>query len=412
MPCSHLRFLVVEDHEFQRTAMQHLLNSLGAKAVYTAEDGRAALRVLTDPDRPVDIVISDVSMPGMDGMELVRHLAESGSKVSLILASALDAPLLSSIANMALAYKARLLGVIGKPASAAKLLPMVELHRVSLSEASTSDDSFPLEEIATSWANNDFEPWFEPIVDLQTREICGLHAVPRWRHPERGLLDEHVFLPSIHARGLMEDFAWLMLQKSAARCKRWRARGLDAFVSVPLLFQSWANVSLANRVRQSVRQEDVEPRHVVLGLSEPAVNTDAARSLENLARLRVDGFGLALDNFGSGTLQVDRLALVAFTHVRVGSKFVTDVDRTESARAGLAVAMDLAEQLRLDLIATGISREEEWLLLREWGCGYGQGPGISPPLAGDELMEWVRKWNSMSSPIAAGTGRTRMSRSK
>ncbi|MBK0394892.1 EAL domain-containing protein [Ramlibacter algicola] len=394
MPCSELRFLVVEDHEFQRAAMQRLLLSLGAEAVHVAEDGHTALRVLTDPDRPVDIVISDLSMPGMDGMELVRHLGESGSKVSLILASALDPALLSSIANMALAYKVRLLGVMGKPASAAKIMPMVEAHRIGISGRPEAEDSFPLETIAASWANNDFEPWFEPLVDFQTRKVCGLHAVPRWRHPERGLLDDHVFLPSIQARGLMEDFAWLMLQKSVARCRHWRARGLEAFVSVPLLFESWADVTLANRVRQSIRQADVEPRHVVLGLPEPAVDTDAARSLENLARLRVDGFGLALDNFGGGPLQVDRLALVAFTHLRVGPQFVRNVDRDDTARAGLAVALDLAAQLRLNVVATGIERDDEWLLLRDWGCNVGQGPGISPALPGDALLEWTRKWNS------------------
>lgn len=412
MPCRNLRFLIVEDHEFQRAAMQHLLKTLGAEAVYPAEDGRAALRILTDPDRPVDIVISDLSMPGMDGMELVRHLSESGSKVSLILASALDPSLLSSVANMALAYKVRLLGVIGKPPSAAKILPLVEGHRVGVSGRPATEDSFPLEEIATSWANNDFEPWFEPLVDLETRKICGLHAVPRWRHPERGLLEEHVFLPSIQARGLMEDFAWLMLQKSVARCRRWRARGLDAFVSVPLLFESWSDVSLANRVRQSIRQEDVEPRHVVLGLSEPAVNTDAARSLENLARLRVDGFGLALDNFGTGTLQVDRLALVAFTHLRVGPQFVTNIDQDETARAGLAVAIDLAGQLRLDVVASGIAREEEWLLLRQWGCNFGQGPGISPALEGDALLEWTRRWNSTPSVPTGSKSKPRPARGR
>ncbi|MFL6693651.1 MAG: EAL domain-containing protein [Ramlibacter sp.] len=394
MPCSQLRFLVVEDHEFQRAVMSRLLKSLGAEAVHSAEDGRAALQVLLDPDRPVDIVISDLSMPGMDGMELVRHLSESGSKVSLILASALEPQLLSSVANMALAYKVRLLGVIGKPPSAGKLLPLIEAHRAEASGRVESEDGFPLDEIATSWANNDFEPWFEPQVDLNTRRVCSLHAVPRWRHPERGLLDQHAFLPSIQARGLMEDFAWLMLQKSAARCRRWRARGLDASVSVPLLFESWADVTLADRVRKLVRNEELEPRHIVLGLSEPTVNTDAARALENLARLRVDGFGLVLDDFGSGTLAVDRLALIAFTHLRIGPEFVAGADRVDTVRAGLAVALDLAAQLRLQVIANGIAREEEWLLLKEWGCNLGQGPGISGAIEGDALLEWTRSWNS------------------
>ena len=71
-----------------------LLNSLGAQAVHSAEDGHAALQVIRDPDRPVDIVVSDLAMPGMDGMEFIRHLSDTGAKVSLILASALKKNLL------------------------------------------------------------------------------------------------------------------------------------------------------------------------------------------------------------------------------------------------------------------------------------------------------------------------------
>jgi EAL domain-containing protein (putative c-di-GMP-specific phosphodiesterase class I)/FixJ family two-component response regulator len=394
MPFSQLRFLVAEDHEFQRSMLERLLRSLGARAVHSAEDGRAALQVLNDPDRPVDLVITDLSMPGMDGMELVRHISESGSKVSLILTSSLDAALLASVANMALAYKVQLLGVLGKPPSAAKLLPLIELHRARASGRVDTQESFTLEEIATSWANNDFEPWFEPQVDLATRKVCGIRATPRWRHPERGLLEQDEFLPSIKARGLLEDYAWLMLQKSAAHCRVWREGGLDLFVWVPMLFDSWGDITLASRVSHLVNKEQVSPRNLVLGLAEPALNTDAPRALENLARLRMDGFGLALDDFGSGTLALDRMALVAFSHLRIGPAFVRNSDFDESAKAGLAVALDLAAQLRLQVIADGIAREEEWRLLQDWGCHYVQGPGISPALQADELFEWTRKWNS------------------
>lgn len=407
MPFSQLRFLIVEDHEFQRTVMQHLLRSLGAEAVHCAEDGRSALRILGDPDRPVDIVISDLSMPGMDGMELLRHLSESGSAVGVILASSLPPQLLAAVANLALAYKVRLLGVVGKPPSASKLMPLIEQYQAGATGRPRTEDSFTLVEIATSWTNNDFEPWFEPLVNLKTRTLWGMHASPRWRHPERGLLGLEEFLPSVQARGLSEDFAWLVLQRCAARCRTWRRKGLDVCVSVPLLFEFWGDVTLANRIRELVRKEDLEPRHVILCLAEPVVNTDAARALENLARLRVDGFGLALDNFGSGALALDRLALVAFSHLRVGAGFVARADREETARAGLAVALDLAAQLRLQVVADGISREKEWLLLEEWGCEFGQGPGISAALDGDAVPEWARTWSSMAGgPVARKRGRS------
>ena len=129
MPCKSLRFLVVEDHDFQRGALVRLLKTLGAPTVYDAGDGHAALQVIRDSSRPVDIVISDLAMPGMDGMEFVRHLGETGARVSLILASAVDDALLASVGAMAHADEISLLGVIGKPPTAAKLAPLIEAHR-------------------------------------------------------------------------------------------------------------------------------------------------------------------------------------------------------------------------------------------------------------------------------------------
>jgi EAL domain-containing protein (putative c-di-GMP-specific phosphodiesterase class I)/FixJ family two-component response regulator len=396
MPGSNLNFLVVEDHDFQRRVFVKLLQSLGASAVYDAEDGRAALEVLRDPDRRVDIVVSDLSMPGMDGMEFIRHLSETGAQVSLIVASALEPELLAAIANMARAYKVNLLGVLGKPASARKLVPLLEMHRARQPEAGqdelAADAPFTLAEIADGWAHSEFQPWFEPQVELGTGRVRGMLATARWRHPTRGLLEPAVFLPSVLARGLSDDFSWMMIQRSAAQCCLWLQEGLDLTVWVNLAFQSLQESDLAMRVRQIAANEGLEPRHLILSVSESALNTGQARTLENLARLRVEGHGLAIDEFGSGDMAVDRLSLVAFTHIRVKSSYVTGIDHDESARAGLAVSLDLAQQMKLRAVADGITSKGEWALLQQWGCEFGQGPFISAAMPGDGVPAWARRW--------------------
>jgi EAL domain-containing protein (putative c-di-GMP-specific phosphodiesterase class I) len=401
MPASTLRFLVVEDHEFQRRVIVQMLQSLGAEAVHAAADGRAALDVLRDPNRPLDIVITDLSMPGMDGMELIRHLSESGAHVSIIVASALEPQLLASIANMARAYKVRLLGVIGKPPTVGKLVPLIELHNCATPGLVDAEAAFSLDEIAEGWTNNEFVPWYEPNIDLTTARVRGMTASARWHHSSRGVLTPDVFMPSVAARGLKDDFVWMMIQRAAADCGDWLRHDLDLTVSVRLALESLADTELARRVKQVAAREKLEPGRMILSITEQELISLNARTLENFARLRMDGFGLAIDEFGRGHMAVEQYTQVAFTEIRINDSFVTGVSRSDAARAGLAVALEVAQEMKVQAVGDGIGSKKDWAMLRDWGCHAGQGPFISPALPAESVVGWVHRW---SKDKARGSG--------
>jgi EAL domain-containing protein (putative c-di-GMP-specific phosphodiesterase class I) len=389
VPCTDIRFLVVEDHEFQRRVIAQLLKTLGASEVHLAEDGRSALRVLRDTDRPVDIVVTDLSMPGMDGMEFIRNLSDAGTRVRLILVSALEPDLLGAIAHMARAYNMQLLGVMTKPPTAAKLVPLIEQFRSGMPASIGLENGFGLEDIADAWAHDEFEAWLEPRADLTSGTVRSFEVVPRWRHAVHGTLLPEDFMPSVRARGLNDDFVWLMVKKAAAECRRLQEAGHDLTVSVNLAFENLADPSIAVRVQHIVDAAGVEPRRVVLSVPEAALNTGSAKTLENLARLRVLGFGVAVDDFGSGPMAVEQLSLVAFTELKIKSSFVTGAESDGTARAGLAAGLEIAQRLRLKTIASGVSTKDEWALLRHWGCDMGQGPFISPPLQPEAFPAWL-----------------------
>ncbi|HEX7888408.1 MAG TPA: response regulator [Ramlibacter sp.] len=126
-----LRFLVVEDHAFQRRILAQMLLRLEAAAVTEAEDGEAALAALRDAAGAIDIVVTDLMMPGIDGMELMRRSAENGEGMAFILTSALDAQEREAVAAQALACGVRLLGDIAKPPTPAKLAPLLARYRIS-----------------------------------------------------------------------------------------------------------------------------------------------------------------------------------------------------------------------------------------------------------------------------------------
>ncbi|MEJ5988711.1 EAL domain-containing response regulator [Ramlibacter sp. PS3R-8] len=390
MPCKNLSFLVVEDHEFQRRGLVQLLASLGATAVHGAQDGEAALKLIADASQPVDIVICDVNMPGMDGMEFVRRWSERGDPSSLILMSAIEPELLGTVANMALAYKVRLLGVTSKPATAAKLTPLIELHRSQQRLPLPKDHSFSFDEITAAWVGEEFECWFEPRINLATGAPRAMAAVPRWRHLAEGVLEADAFMPSIRARALDDSFTCLHVQQAAAACRRWQLKCEGIPVSVNLGFHSLADVNLSPRIHHILQREGLDPRLMILSVNEAALDTNQlAQVLENLARLRLLGFGLAISDFGMGPTALDPLALAAFTELHIPSRFVVGSDRDPSARAGLAVALEAAQQLKVPAVATGIASKYEWTQLHEWGCRFGQGPFIAPPMSRSAVPRWL-----------------------
>lgn len=394
MPCRNLSFLVVEDHEFQRRCIAQLLTSLGAAAVHCAEDGQTALKLIAEFEHPIDVVICDVTMPGMDGMEFIRRWSERGDPTSLILMSAIEPALLATVANMALAYKARLLGVAAKPVTAAKLTPLIELHR-SQASLPAADGGFSFEELTQVWTGDEFECWFEPQVNLTTGALRSMLAAPRWRHPTRDVLGPDSFMPAVQARRLSDDFAWLLLQHATAQTRRWQREGHELLVSVPLSFHSLADVNLVPRIQHILQREELDPRSMVLNVDESALGgAEIGMVLENLARLRLLGFGLAVDDFGTGSMEVDKLSLAAFTELRIRSAFVSGADCNESARVGLAVALEAAHRLKVQAVATGIGSKDEWNLLYAWGCRFGEGPFIAPPMAGASVAHWLDRWQS------------------
>ena len=130
LPCASLRFLVADDHAFQRSLITRLLVRLGAADVAQAEDGISALEVLAAPACRVDIAVLDLSMPGLDGLDVVAKLAELGSNVSLILNSALSPSQLHTVIRKTAGSPLRILGVVTKPLTEANLRVLLQAHQV------------------------------------------------------------------------------------------------------------------------------------------------------------------------------------------------------------------------------------------------------------------------------------------
>lgn len=389
-----LCFLVVEDHAFQCGELVRLLTGMGAKHIHQAADGRSALKMLETLPDPVDIVITDLKMPHMDGMEFVRHLQETGKPMSIILASALEPALLASVATMTEEYGSKLLGTVEKPITRGKLALMIARHMPTpVSPQHAAGPTFTLEEVMAGLKNDEFEPFFQPKISLKSGRVTGAEALARWRHPRHGIIAPYAFIKLLEDNALIDELTWVILKKAAAFCSAWRRAGADVTVSVNLSLRSLSNVRVAQRVIDIVLGQELNPCHLVLEITESALATDIAKALENLTRLRMHGFGLSIDDFGTGYSSIQQLTRIAFTELKIDQSFVIGAAKHHSARVILESSLTMARKLNIISVAEGVENRADFDLLCQLGCDVGQGYFIAKPMEGSTFMDWFHGKN-------------------
>ena len=385
-----LRFLVVEDHGFQRWLVANQLEALGAQYVFSAGDGQEALDLIKDREPPIDIIVTDLDMPGMDGMEFIRRLSERHYPAALIVASAMDPSLLTTVRTMALAYGVTLLGSISKPVTAKKLKEVIQGYGAPAGSGQHHAlITFGQEELAAGLKGNEFEAFFQPKVDTNTQSTRGAEALVRWRHPKHGVIRPLAFIDSMEKSGLIEELTGFIIKAAALNCRHWREAGLDLTVGVNLSPLSMNDVALADRLTDIVQGEGLEPRHMTLEVTESATTADIGRSLENLARLRMKGFGLSIDDYGTGYSSMQRLTRVPFTELKIDQSFVKHAATQVSSRAVVESSLEMAKKLGILAVAEGVENRRDFELVRSLGCDYVQGYYISRPMEAGPFQAWV-----------------------
>jgi len=389
-----LQFLIAEDDEFQRHWLRVMLNKLGAQHILEAENGKTALDLLQTGNRPVDISFIDLNMPSMDGIELVRHLANSDNQTAIVLTSALGSALLFSVETMSKAYGVNLLGTFEKPATPEVLQALIARYQPPQARpARKTPPVFTLQEIHDGIRDGQFEPFFQPKVELATGKVKAVEAFVRWRHPQHGLVTPPAFIPTLEASGHMEDLTWVVIERAVAACRGWHDQGLMLSASINLSATSLAEPGLAEKILAHIAQHKIAPQFLTIEITELMAMTDVPVCLENLARLRMKGFGLSIDDYGTAHSNVQQLLRIPFLDLKIDRSFVAGASQNKQMHIALSSCLELARKLRRNSVAVGVETREDWDLLRDLGCTYAQGYYIAKPMERDAIPGWIEEWS-------------------
>jgi EAL domain-containing protein (putative c-di-GMP-specific phosphodiesterase class I) len=389
---ARLSFLVAESEPVQRTLLVNILKSQGSKKVYAANDGREALDVLLKQRAAVDVIICEVHMPGMDGMQFIRAAAEADYRGSVIIVGALERSQLSSAEATATSFGINLLGVITKPVTRASLEGVLARHDAHPeSKATSGGPAFTVAEIMQGLEKDEFEAFFQPKVDFATGRVVGAEALARWRHPQHGIVLPGAFVKLLEDSGKIDELTWSILSKAVAFCSAFNRAGLNTVVAVNFSVGSLSRVGFADRVFEIVEEEGLSADRICLEMSETAATSDLAASvLENLTRLRMKGFGLSVDNFGTGSSSLQQLTRIEFTELKIDRSCVSNLATNNPAMVVLKASLDIARQLKIKVVAQGVETLEDWNMLKGLGCNIAQGHFIAEAMDAEAYVAWVR----------------------
>lgn len=382
--------LIIDDHPFQRSYLKRILLKLSALEIHEAENGVEALSILKTAPK-VDIIISDLDMPEMDGIEFMRHLASGYQSPSVIISSATESSLIASVEKMALEYGVKLLGIIDKPVDLKKLCLLFDKHHEKKAPRSALNNTFfDLKSILAAVDNDEFEPHFQPKVELATGRVVGCEALARWRHPEHGIVAPYAFIPLLETSKQIDELTIKMIKKSAEACKQWHEEGLIISVSVNLSLVSLTDTTIVDRITSMVKDVGLEPRYVTFEITETAAMTEVASSLEILTRLRMRGFGLSVDDYGTGYSSLKQLTRVPFSELKIDQGFVSGCSHNNTSGSIVESSVQMASKLNLCSVAEGVEALEEWDFLKAIKCDLAQGYLIARPMSNNNFTDFCK----------------------
>ena len=385
--------LILEDHDFQRKIGAQVLRHCGAADVHEAGDGVSALDLIKEIPQDIDVLLCDLKMPGMDGLAFLRHLAEQGCTSSVILASALDPSIIRAAEIMAKSYGIRIVGVVDKPLSRAKLMPLLLRHfSQQLGRPRQRVEPMPLEEIAEGVRHSQFLPFFQPKVDLRSGTLVGVESLMRWRHPERGWIMPAAFIPVMEANGLIADVTFKLIEQSLAWCRRWHEAGLDVPIAINVSVESLRDTGLPDRLESLIAAAGLKPNAMTIEVTETVAMTDIGHSLETLARCRMKGFDLSIDDYGTGFSSMQQLTRLPLSELKIDQTFVTGAADEPVLQALIETSVTMAKRLGLKTVAEGIETSDDWDVIARLGCECAQGYFIAKPMAGEHLVDWYTSW--------------------
>lgn len=388
---NQIRLVVVDDEP----DMAQLICDISIQAGLHAHQYNHADEFIKEYASDADIIVLDLMMPDIDGIELIRFLADKKSSAQILLISGIDSGVLHSAQKLAIEKGLNIIGSLSKPFRIDELSNLLSQIVVKPGPTAAKIDLLPmeLEDLKRACQNNEFIVYYQPQIDLASKKVISTEALVRWNHPQYGLILPGQFIDMIEQHNLIEFLTWSVLEQVINQSGQWRKQGIDLRTSVNMSAKMLKDLDLPDKLADLIKSNGMDPSHIILEITETALMDEIGMSLDILTRLRLKNFRLSIDDFGSGYSSMVQLHRAPFSEIKIDQSFIFDMEKEKEAQAIVETIIMLAHKLSMQAIAEGVETENVMNMLQDVGCDLIQGYYIARPMPGDNFMAWLKNYS-------------------
>jgi EAL domain-containing protein (putative c-di-GMP-specific phosphodiesterase class I)/FixJ family two-component response regulator len=379
---------VVDEEPSIRHFLSLILHGSGIDTEEFA-DG-ASFRKAMERSNP-DLVFLNVGLESSEAIESVVALGKRGYFGFVQLMSSRGSAVLEHVKSVGEQHRLQVLPILKKPFETSAIVSIMQ--ELKLGHAAPQAARVVLDEaLKSGW----IEFWYQPKIDLRKKQLAGVEAFARCRHPQFGVLSPGAFMPGATDAELLalSEQAITAVLKAGLRFAR---LGINLRFAVNVPVSALVQLSIADLVRSHREQVEHWPG-LIIDVTEEQIVTDLALANEMTKKLAPLNVKLAIDDFGRGYSSLARLKELPFTELKLDRTFVTDCG-TDKVNAPLCkTVIDLAHNFGSAAVAIGIEKAADAMALTSMGCDIGQGFLLGQPMPEERFVSLLRQ-------RAAGQGR-------
>jgi diguanylate cyclase (GGDEF)-like protein len=246
-----------------------------------------------------------------------------------------------------------------------------------------------LRDLRLAVSQRQFELYYQPKVHAPSGQITGAEALLRWNHPKQGMISPGVFIPLAERSGLIQALGDWVIDEACRQVRQWRDGGLRMRVAINLSAHQLRHAELPERIAAALRRHQINPDLLTCEITESVAMEDTAATTKAFVDLAAVGVHISIDDFGSGYSSLAYLRKLPANELKIDRSFVLDLENSAEARKIAGAVVQLAQALNLKVVAEGVENDEQYRILREFGCDQLQGYLFAKPMSAKALALWA-----------------------